>query len=51
MRIDYKKYLFIMTAIALMATAGCKKYLTESNPGGQTDATYYNTQAGFEEAS
>ncbi|MGI4020343.1 MAG: RagB/SusD family nutrient uptake outer membrane protein [Janthinobacterium lividum] len=41
--------LFSLFAITVIGAAGCKKYIEESNLGGQTDETYYVTKAGFED--
>jgi hypothetical protein len=44
------KHLAIIAVLAMAITiTGCKKYLEESNPGGRTAETYYNTPSGFED--
>jgi len=45
-----KHSLLLLLAISqTLSMFSCKKYIEESNLGGQTDATYYVTKAGFED--
>ncbi len=39
----------VLAAVILFSIASCKKALNESNLGGQTAETYYNTAQGFED--
>jgi hypothetical protein len=39
----------MLIAVMAVGVTGCKKYIEESNLGGQTDETYYVTKAGFED--
>ncbi|SEO06376.1 Starch-binding associating with outer membrane [Mucilaginibacter gossypiicola] len=39
----------MLIAVMAFGVTGCKKYIEESNLGGQTDETYYVTKAGFED--
>lgn len=45
----YSPFKLLVVLLTIVCLSGCKKYIEESNLGGRTVDTYYNTAQGFED--